>query len=217
MKSGLRNVISSAVGLLALSGAASAQSAVKNLGGGWQVFIPDINMVDVVVDNFLSNGQVRVIQKFAVISDFSVLDLIFTQVAPNAQTATRFAITDEFVLNNSSGQDWNGFEIGLVNQANGSATFDQAASAPFSFAPFTSRAYNGGSTQVNFGGGIIPAGTFWTPGQASGALWINVALNPQDDRQGRTTFTLRERAVPTPGTAALVGAGVLAIMRRRRA
>lgn len=202
--------------LLAVGGSASAQSAVKNIGGGWQVFIPDINVVDVAVDNFTSQANVRVIQKFAIISNFSVLDLIFSQIAPNAQTATRIAITDEFVLNNSTGQDWNGFQISLADQLGGSATFNQASSASLSFSPFTTRTYNGPSTQVTFGGGTIPANTFWTPGTVSGALWIDIALSPSDSRTNRTSFTLREQALPTPGTAALLGAGVVLAARRRR-
>lgn len=216
MKIALRHYALGVAALLAVAGSAAGQSATKNLGGGWQVFIPDINLVDVAVDNFSSNTNVRVIQKFAVIRDFSVLDLVFTQIASNAETSTRIAITDEFVLNNTTGQSWTGFNIGLVDQAFGSAVFNQSSSASFSFAPFTSRSYNGSSTQVNFGGGLVPDGSFWTPGVVSGALWIDITLNPQDTRTARTRFTLREQAVPTPGSAALLGAGVLLAARRRR-
>jgi opacity protein-like surface antigen len=207
--------ISSAVALLSAAGAASAQSTVKQLGGGWQVFIPDINVVDVVLDNFTSNGNIRIIQKFAVINDFSALDLVFTQIAPNAQTATRFAITDEFVLNNS-GQAWSGFDISLVNQTNGSATFNVADSASLSFGPFATRTYSGGNTVASFTDGTVNPGDFWLPGVSAGALWIDVVLNPADSRTARTSFTLREQAVPSAGSAALAALGLLAAGRRRR-
>jgi hypothetical protein len=192
---------------------AQSQSVTKNLGNGWQVFIPNIDMIDVVRDNN-GNSNVIVLEKFAVFESLSALDLVFTQIADNANTYTRLVLTDEYVFNNVTNTPWTGFDISLVDQTGGPATFNQADSASFSISPFTTRAYNGASTQVSFGGGSVGVGTFWTPGVASGALVIDVVLDPNN--QIRSQFTLRELPIPGAGSAALAGLAGLVATRRRR-
>lgn len=201
-------------GVIVLAAAAGANAQVtRNLGGGWQVTIPDIDIIDIIRDDLVSSPNTLVLEKFATFKDLQALDLVFTQIAPNANTATRIILTDEYVFN-LSGTDWTGFEITLANQVpTSSVSFNQAASATFSILPFTTTTYSGASDQVTYAGGVVPDGTFWTPGVSTGALVIDIALNPR----GQTSFTLRERPIPTPGAASLLAvAGIVAAGRRRR-
>lgn len=202
----------SGVVILAATAGANAQ-ITRNLGGGWQVFIPDIDIIDIIRDDLVSSPTVLVLEKFATFKDFQALDLVFTQTAPNAQTVTRIILTDEYVFN-LTGLDWSAFEITLTSQVPGNtAVFNPAASASLSILPFTTTTYAPGNQQVTYGGGTVPDGTFWTPGVATGAIVIDLALNPR----GNSTFTLRERPIPSPAGASLLAvAGIVAAGRRRR-
>jgi len=195
---------------------------VRDLGGGWQVIIADqlADQIDIVADGFITVNGVRtlVIEKFAEFRNwdpstglFGGLPIQFRQVSSDANTATRIIITDEALFNNTS-QAWTGFRMQLIDS--GQAGFDPVATfaSGFSIGPFTTTAYSAGNTQVDFGGGVVPAGGIWYPGLGSGGLVINVNLANENP----VVFTLKETPTPTPGAAALLGLGMVAGSRRRR-
>ncbi|MGD9689814.1 MAG: hypothetical protein AB7K52_09195 [Phycisphaerales bacterium] len=210
MKVQNRFILSSALALAALAGSTSAAPELRDLGFGWQVLLPDADVVDIVVDEAASNSSQLVLEKFATFMDVSALDLVFTQTGPGA--APRIIITDEYI-GNQTGQSWVSFTNSLVDFSNGSAVFNVGASAGLSIAPFTTTTYQAGNTSVTYAGGMIPNAGFWFPGVAAGALVVDVTFGA-----GNTSFTLREiPAVPTPGSTALGAAaiGLLAARRRR--
>ncbi len=206
-----RIIVGSAAALLAMAGTASAAPELRDLGFGWQVLLPDADLIDIVVDEAASNSGQLVIEKFATFMDLNALDLVFTQTGANA--APRIIITDEFIAN-QTGQNWVGFTNSLINASSGTtAAFNPAASAGLSISPFTTVSYSSGNTVMDFGGGTVVNGAFWFPGLAMGALVVDVALNPG----GGSTFTLREvPQVPTPGTMALTLLAGLVATRRKR-
>jgi len=206
-----RIIVGSAAALLAMAGTASAAPELRDLGFGWQVLLPDADLIDIVVDEAASNSQRLVIEKFATFMDLNALDLVFTQTGANA--APRIVITDEFIAN-QTGQNWVGFTNSLIAFGPGtSAAFNPVASAGISISPFTTISYSNANTVVDFAGGTVVNGAFWFPGLAMGALVVDVTLNPN----GGSSFTLREiPQIPTPGTMALtVLAGLVASRRRR--
>ncbi|MFN0011127.1 MAG: hypothetical protein ACKVS8_05720 [Phycisphaerales bacterium] len=202
--------------LLSLAGSAWAQQVTRNIGNGWTVTTPNVDVLDIYRDTTVSGG-IPVLEKFATFVDFSPLDLIFTQIAPNAETATRIIITDEYVFNNT-GLAWDSFFLSLVNDLNGLAVFNEALSDP-SLAPFTDGHLSPDHKTVEAFDGTVPHFSFWTPGVASGAFVIDIALSQIDSPEFRTSFTLRETpgVVPAPAPAALAIAGGLLASRRRRA
>lgn len=200
--------------LLSLVGSAWAQQVTRNIGSGWAVTTPNVDVLDIYRDT-TTPGGVPVLEKFATFHDFSPLDLVFRQIAPNAATSTRIIITDEYVFNNT-GLAWDSFMISLVNDLNGLATFNEALSDP-SIEPFTTGVFSPDFKTGTASGGVVPNFTFWTPGVASGAIVIDIALSQIDHPDFRTSFTLRETPIPAPAPAALVLAGGLLASRRRRA
>lgn len=207
-------IVGSAAALLAFAGMASASPELRDLGHGWQVLLPDADVIDIVVDDGASNSQQLVIEKFATFLSLDALDLVFTQTSAGA--APRIIITDEYI-NNMTGVTWNAFTNSLVDVTPGTsaAVFNQPLSANLSISPFTVASYNVASTSVTFSGGNIPDGGFWFPGVAQGALVVDVTSTPGVF----SSFTLREAptGVPTPGAAVLgtLACGVLAARRRR--
>lgn len=206
-----RFILCSVGALMAFAGSSLATPELRDLGHGWQVLIPDPDVIDIVVDEAASNSQQLVLEKFATFLNVSALDLVFSQTSLGA--APRILITDEYI-GNQSGQSWVAFTNALINQANGTATFNQPASAGLSITPFTTTAYNFDSTSVTYSGGTIPHMGFWFPGVTSGALVIDTQNNGRQFME----FTLREvPLVPTPGATVLgvAAIGMLATRRRR--
>jgi MYXO-CTERM domain-containing protein len=204
------------------AGSVASADVTRDLGGGWQVVIADqiADQIDIVADGFVTIDGVRtlVIEKFAEFRTidpftglFQGLPIQFRQTGSDANTATRIIITDEALYNNT-GASWFGFRMQLIDS--GQAGFDPVATfaSGFSIGPFTTTAYSAGNTQVDFGGGVVPAGGIWYPGLGSGGLVINVNLANENP----VVFTLKETPTPTPGAAALMGLGMLAGARRRR-
>lgn len=187
-----------------------------NVHSGWQATIFDENHVDVVTDNVnVANGTV-VIEKFAEFTEIGSLgmpeaiNIVFQQVLPDSQTMTTIAITDELIMN-STGMNWISFDMFTIDS--GQVAFDPVASAGFSIAPFTTSQFTNADTNFHVEGGVIPAGGVWTPGLASGALYININLAASNP----VTFTLKELpSVPSPGSFALLSAAGLCAIRRRR-
>jgi hypothetical protein len=205
-----------AASLMGLGVATAPAEIIKNIGGGWQATIFDEQHVDLATDYISFVDNVLVIEKFA---EFIRVDpltglpepvlITFQQTAADAQTISRIVITDE-VLINHTGLAWTSFRNILVDS--GQAAFNQALSSTFSISPYTTRTYNGDSSEVEFGGGVVPNNGIWTPGLASGGLWIDVNLRAEDP----VTFTLKELPVPEPttGLLALIGSAVMFLRRR---
>jgi hypothetical protein len=126
-------------------------------------------------------------------------------------SASHIVLNDESLINNT-GKDWNGFRMFLM----GGASFDQAASADFSVNPFTLSSFTANSKELDIGGGIVANGTVWSPGVASGALWINTCGSDG-------AFVLKEQpqAIPLPaaawsGISGLIGLALLGSRKKLR-
>lgn len=187
-----------------------------NVHSGWQATIFDDLHVDVVTDAVSFTSNAVVIEKFAEFTTLSpigqpeAINIVFQQVLPDAQTVSRIVITDEIVIN-STGVAWIDFSMLLLDS--GQVEFDPVASAAFDVSPFLQKQYLNGNTTFRAFDGTIPAGGIWTPGMASGALFIDVDLGSSTP----VTFTLKELpGIPAPGSVALLSlAGLIAINRRR--
>ncbi len=213
-----------AAGVLLTS--AGASGAVLLEAGGWRAEVDDalLSSVDLFVDFESFENDILVLEKFAQFRNVSDLtgqpdsiNITFTQIAPDDETITRIAITDEAVTN-LTGLTWSGFEMALLDS--GDAVFNQSLSGDFSVAPFDTTAFSGDSTTVRYSmadeSGAIPDNTTWFPGAAAGELVVDLTL----DRQEPLVFTLKELPlpVPAPGVSALLIAGAgLGATRRRRA
>lgn len=221
MNSQINRVALAAV-IAGFAGSVASADVFRDLGGGWQVVIPDAiaNQIDIVSDGFVTINGVRtlVIEKFAEFRTidpetglFQGLPVQFRQVGADADTATRIIITDEALYNNT-GAAWGGFRMQLID--GGQVGFNPVATfnSNFSYGPFTTISYSAGNTQVEFGGGTVASGAIWYPGLGSGGLVIDVNLAAENN----VIFTLKETPLPTPGAAALLGLGGLALNRRRR-
>lgn len=200
--------LATAVMAAAMTGAAYADPFTKDLGGGWSVTIFAPDTVDVAVDFVSLTEGVLVIEKTAQFFDLATVELEFNQNQEADQTVSRIVITDE-VLTNNTGLPWTSFTNSLEDDD--PATFNAAASATFSIAPFVTTDYSPDFRAVKYAGGVVPDGMIWTPGLVSGGLVIDVDVAPR-----LTSFTLRETPTPEPTTLAglLIGAG-LAFARRR--
>jgi hypothetical protein len=187
---------------------------VLNLGGGWQATITDEVNVDLDVDFVSLPDNVLVIEKFAkfiTIDPFTGMPapvhIVFNQIAPDAETVSRIVITQETITNNT-GMDWIGFEEEILG---GSASFNQAESATFSINPFTTATYDSSFDSVTFSGGVVAAGSVWTPGLISGGLTIDVDLSGDSPAK----FVLKELPL-VPGPASLAFLAVAGLVARRR-
>lgn len=218
-------IVVALVGLLAVAGRSNA--GVIPLGNsGWEaVFDAGLDpFVDIVVDG--ETSQAVFIQKFAQFLQppgpggiFSGIDIVFRQTRPGA---VPFIVINDEVVTNSTGAPWLDFHFELVDS--GDATFDVARTATsggpppigFSIAPFTTASFGNGNTTLDIGGGVVPNGGIWFPGNgpSDGQLWIATAPRPSAPF---TVFTLKERpTIPEPSSLAFLAFGGLALIRRRK-
>jgi hypothetical protein len=202
--------------LLTLVGTASADLVTVALGGGWEVTYDNNGLTIQPISAANGQVQIRKIATFTEIDPFTNAPgariLSFRQVANDANTFSQIVITDE-ALTNNTGLTWIGFRQVIAQSP--VVTFDNSSLA-LSIAPnFTSNQLVAGNRElVSSGGPGVNTGTTWNPGLASGAITINAAVGQQ---ASPVVFTLKELAVvPTPGSAALIGLGILAAGRRRR-
>lgn len=187
---------------------------VLNLGGGWQATIADDVNVDIEVDFVSLPDNVLSIEKFAkfiTVDPFTGMptpvSIVFNQIAPDAETVSRIVISQETIANNT-GLDWVAFRNEILG---GVATFNQAESATFSINPFTNRTYSASSDAVTFDGGVVTAGSVWTPGFDAGDLVIDIDLSGDSPAK----FVLKELP-QVPGPAGLAVLGLLGLARARR-
>ncbi|MGH7290920.1 MAG: hypothetical protein ACREJT_06900, partial [Myxococcota bacterium] len=94
---------------------ASVQSVsagqVLNLGGGWQATLLSDN-VNLIVDEVDMEAGFIALQKIAVFDSLdpfsgapAPINILFTQIAPDAQTVSRIIINSE-MISNQTGVDW---------------------------------------------------------------------------------------------------------------
>jgi hypothetical protein len=212
--------------LAALGIAMPASAGLIDIGGGWEAqwdasLDPFVDVVSLGV-----MGDAVFIEKSAEFTQgssggiFPSISIIFRQTAPDAVSNI---VIEEELITNSTGEDWGGFVMNLVNGDD--ALFDPVATAAsggpgpigFSIAPFTDAAFTADLKQLDIGNGIVADGEVWRPGDmgTDGQLWIDVNTVPGD-----TQFALKERPVPVPGPGtgflAMLAARALVGRRRRR-
>lgn len=210
----------SVLGVVSVAGSALAAPFTFALGGGWEVTVADDTISTVSPLNAgtaLGDGEVRLNTSV----NFNSIDpstggpqpltFTFRQVAPDASTVSRIVLDAESLVN-LTGQAWIGFRHVVALSSN--TNFDVTLSGARSINPFTSQTFSANSREVTVGGGTVNSGSTWSPGQVNGGLVINANVNASS---APIVFTLKEiPLVPTPGTAALLGLGGLAMGRRRR-
>lgn len=208
-----------AAALLIAAGIASADPIVQQLGGGWQVTIFDPANVSIEVNNpntILQDGRLIITKRATVstLTDEGVptpIVLVFQQIADDAGTIPRIAITEE-VISNQTGQLWTAYRQVLAQSGN--VTFNQALSAGFSINPYVFENYNIFADSVIYSGGPgVPSGGVFNPGNVSGELVIDANLAAV---AGPITFALKEIPIPTPGAAGVLMLSGIAALRRRR-
>lgn len=210
-------VAAATVVLLAAAGACDAVVILQ--AGGWQAEVDDSlgQFVSLTSSGYDPQTRTLTVDKtanFTTINGLTGLPdsivITFTQIAPDADTALRIVIDEEFVTN-STGVAWGGFQI--TAQDSGDAAFNQALSAGWTIDPFTMREYSMDSTVVTFTGGTVNPGSQWRPGQLGGDLVLDVDLS----RDNPMTFNFKELPlIPAPGAIATAGLGALLLTRRRR-
>lgn len=143
----------------------------------------------------------------------------FTQIADDANTATRLFIADESITN-LTGEDWHDYYWILMRH--GVATFNQTLTNVgdpngFSVAPFTqfqwtvNNALDNEELKVS-GGGTVPAGSIFLPGDGPGNLVIDIV--PAGPRP--MSFTFKQYPTPEPASMAFLLLGTVTMLRRRR-
>jgi hypothetical protein len=210
------NVRQTIVGACVLAACTAVRGdLVIPLDGGWQATVLDDAIADLSVDHL--GDDLLVLEKFA---DFWEIDdvtglpvpirILFEQVAPDEETVSRIAITDEIILNHT-GMHWVDFHFELLGPQ---VAWNAEDSSGFSYEPFTTMQFTDDLHGVDFFGGPgVPPGGCWTPGAASGALFLDVNLSGDEP----VCFILKEfPTIPAPGGMALLGlAGVVGARRRR--
>jgi hypothetical protein len=114
--------------------------------------------------------------------------------------------------------DWRDFHIVLMG---GSTVFDSVSTKNsggpdpigWNIAPFTQAAFTADLKRLDIGGGIVPAGQFWLPGDgtAGGRLWLDVFPT----QNVSAFFTLKETPTPEPATVCLLAFGGVALLTKR--
>lgn len=159
---------------------------------------------------------------------FPSITLVFDQVAPDGETATKIVILDESATNNTT-VDWDDYHFKLFTY--GLASFNREETFPsdyglsgddFSIAPFTQYEWQpdvyiagpGIVEHLELFGGTVLKGDQFSPGGGpnGGELVIDVDLSGDDAAH----FGFKEIPTPEPGTLVLLTIGAAAIALRKR-
>ena len=161
--------------------------------------------------------------------------IVFSQTRSDA---TDFIAIDSMTITNQTDADWYGFKFTLFN-ASLLPDFDAqqtniGQAGGFSIEPFTQHEYSADQRMLIVSGGFVPneeqavsqflplavsLSSTWTPGETSGALWINAEPTSGPYR----VFTFKQQpltavsvGIPEPASLGLVGAAMLSLRRRRK-
>jgi hypothetical protein len=167
-------------------------------------------------------------------SQMPVVITTFTQIAADAQTASRIVINDEGINNNTT-VGWDDFHYVLIR--GGYASFNQAQTFPgdfggsasqnFDISPFTQHGWQLIKPDISdpgtwyeqldlTGGAGVPSGDGFFPGSQKGELVIDVNLLYDGAAQGGW-FQLKEvPTMPEPMTALVLAIGGVGMLVRRR-
>ncbi|MFB3892429.1 MAG: PEP-CTERM sorting domain-containing protein [Phycisphaerae bacterium] len=214
-----RAVLAGAVAV-ALAGTAPAAFVPLTLGptdSGWtwdNSSMPAGNITVTDINTGASTLTITVSKDFTDIK--TPVLLTFQQDLPDAQTMARIIIHSESIKNDT-GVNWTAFRWSIFET--GTALFDPSASGgwtvtPFSPSPGAWQSNNGspnGALLANGGSGVA-AGATWTP---TGDLYINVDLT--GNSTDNANFTLKELAVPEPGSLCMLALATLFAIGGRRA
>jgi len=229
-----------AIAVLAL-GAGTASAGVITLGtSGWTASWDSSLDPDLSLAVTSETANTVVITKTATFRNNTPIPIAFQQTSPNAVPSI---VIDNETVANASGSAWSGFRftiLGALTPPSSVPQFNVAntnigGAGGFSITPFTAGTFSDGGfgdgvpRQLDIdSGGSVPSGppstagpNVWTPGLASGALWISA--NPS--ATGTQSFTFKEapvsNVIPTPaaawsGLTTMLGLGLMGAYRRVR-
>jgi len=189
---------------------------------GWSVFLPDDVNYGIVVDRITSDyARVEIAKNLTegpTSGQFPAATIRFHQRLADADTVGTIQIDDEVVYN-CTGVDWTDYHWAILGAA---AAFDRAATdaSGFDVSPFANKSWGPPDCTcdpdhvraLDVDGGVVPAGTAFTPGLNGGKLYIDVDLAP-----GNSDFKLVQYPTPEPGVLVLAGLGFAGLLPRRRA
>lgn len=196
---------------------------------GWQITGANANELGITVDtvDVDANGRkfvvIEISKEFVFGPDpqtqvIPSIVLAFTQIAEDADTATRIFIADETVTN-STGVDW--YDYHWILMRHGVATFNRELTAVgdgFRVDPFKQAQWHANpnldNEQLNVWDGKLNAGGVFFPGSGPGNLVIDVDTSPS--RWVSFSFKQLPTYIPEPASAALLLFGAAAWLRKRR-
>lgn len=158
--------------------------------------------------------------------------IVFQQTDANAK---RLIIVADETVTNDTGLNWNGFRFTVLDGTTGTnadSRFDPVATGiglpgGFDVSPFTSATFSQNDQILELGGGALPDGQTWTPGQGVDAGELVIIGLPSNGGSTLRSFSFVEQpltpgggpppVIPIPaamwtGLSGLVGVGLL---RRR--
>lgn len=215
-------------GALLLCAASASQAASIPLTDGsgtsvgWTAMIPDNVASDVSLSFVRSEGGTYFFNES--INFTKADDPIIVSFIRTSASAPQLAVATETVRNNT-GVDWAGYRLFVSSGSDASGTpnytLNGSIGTPGGFAidPFTTFAFANNSQDLVLGGGVVAAGSTWTPGSATGSGLLVVNSGANSDH-----FSLKQIPIPIPlpaaawtGLSSLVGLAVLKSVRRGRA
>jgi len=222
-------VMLGAIGFASIAQAAPVELVGKDANGntvdsGWSWDTPDPSVVNLVFVR--TDGTNFFFQKDATLTRADQpLIITFTKSTATPKT---LVINDERITN-STGTDWAAFRMDLSSGSVGGtpnfAIVSNGGAAgtigDFNIDPFTKFTFYNSNSGLLLNGGVVPAGTNWTPG-SKGTQGLALVANFAT----ASTFSLKEIPVagvviPLPaaawtGLSMLVGLGVIRMAKRAR-
>lgn len=214
---------------LLVSASAPAFGSMIDIGGGWSVTTPS-GFDGSIYTDFVSDElvMIEVSKDFhAPIGDdgtYPPIELLFMQIADDANTAPRIVIADETVTN-LTGSTWTDFHWTIdsegLNAWFNTDPMSEYNSLGFTTSPFVNHAFGGYldapgttmATELSADGGQVPDTASFFPGNGSGELIIDVDLS---DKNG-ASFLFSQFPTPEPSLLlAMLMAAPIVLGRLRR-